>query len=223
MKTVVFYLMLVVVSMPPGILAAVDRTQVDDFEDGTTMGWREGLQSPNPPVNVSTGGPGGIGDNYLEIVSSGGVGAGSRLVTFNNSQWTGDFTALGPVPTLALDMANFGGTALSMRVAVESATAFGTQWASATAAILPPDGNWYAVEFSLNESEMARVGGTQPLATVLASVSELRILSSTSPSWRGDSLIATLGVDNIRVSGAIFSDGFESGNTSAWSNVTPEP
>ena len=205
--------------MAPGIAVAVDQTQIDDFEDGTTMGWSEGPGSPNPPVNIASGGPGGIGDNYLQNVSDGGFGAGSRLVMFNNAQWTGDYTVLGPVPELYLHMANLGATALSMRIAVESATAGGTQWASTTAAVLPPDGNWYAVVFRLSESDMTRVGGTQPLAAVLASVSELRILSSTAPSWRGDALVATFGVDNITASEAIFADSFESANTSAWSDV----
>ncbi|PWB73274.1 MAG: hypothetical protein C3F15_10055, partial [Holophagae bacterium] len=72
---------------------AVDPLQVDDFEDGTTMGWEEGAPSPNPPVNVADGGPGGAGDAYLENTSSGGTGAGSRMVMFNNAQWTGDYVA----------------------------------------------------------------------------------------------------------------------------------
>jgi len=214
-------LVLFAVSMTPGIVAAVNPPQTDDFEDGTTMSWREGVGSPNPPVNISNGGPGGIGDNYLQNVSGGGIGAGSRLVMFNNAQWTGDYTMFGPVPRFRLHMANFGGTALTMRVAIESVAAGGTQWASTTAAILPPDGNWYVVTFLLSESDMTRVGGTQPLATVLASVTELRILSSTVPAWRGDVLVATLGVDNITASEEIFADSFESADTSAWSNTVP--
>ena len=36
--------------------AQVVAGQIDDFEDGTTQGWVEGTSSPNPPINISTGG-----------------------------------------------------------------------------------------------------------------------------------------------------------------------
>ena len=54
---------------------------IDDFEDGTTAGWHVGdpAQHPAPPVNVSTGGPAGAGDAYLQLQALGGSGAGSRL------------------------------------------------------------------------------------------------------------------------------------------------
>src|SRR3712207_4557029 len=57
---------------------AVTLGQVDTFQDGSTMNWQEGGNSPNPPTNVASGGPAGAGDRYLENDSSGGFGAGSR-------------------------------------------------------------------------------------------------------------------------------------------------
>ncbi len=63
--------------------------QIDDFEDGTTMGWMEGFPSPNPPVNIASCRPAGTGDNYLQNISSGGFGPGSAQVMFNHDQWTG--------------------------------------------------------------------------------------------------------------------------------------
>ena len=57
--------------------------QVDNFEDGTTQGWVVGLlgaPSPAPPQNIPNGGPLGAGDNYLQLTSVGGSGAGNRLV-----------------------------------------------------------------------------------------------------------------------------------------------
>ncbi len=44
---------------------------LDDFEDGTVMGWTQGNNSPDPPTNIPDGGPDGIGDNYLETRSMG--------------------------------------------------------------------------------------------------------------------------------------------------------
>jgi len=168
--------------------------QADDFEDGTTMGWTEGFLSPNPPTNVANGGPSGVGDNYLRNTSSGGFGAGSKLVMFNTLQWTGDYLAAG-VTRIEADMANFGATALSMRIAIEgSATRFG----STTAVALPADGQWHSVTFDVTSADLSLIGGLATLNAVLANVQTLRILSAaTGPSWQGDTIAATLGVDNI--------------------------
>src|SRR5204862_1256359 len=98
---------------------AVDFGQIDDFQDGTAMAWDEGIVSPNRPTNVANGGPAGAGDAYLRNVSTGGVGgSGSRQVMFNRSQWTGDFGAAG-VTRIEGDLANFGTTPLSIRVALK--------------------------------------------------------------------------------------------------------
>jgi hypothetical protein len=211
----------VVLLLCAGAAAAVDLTQIDDFEDGTTMDWREGAPSPNPPANVASGGPDGVDDNYLENISSGGGGPGSKMVMFNTAQWTGDYSALGPEVLINAHMANFGGEALSMRVAVESTVGGTTQYASTNAVDLPADATWYLVTFMLSEDEMTLVGGSQPLSTVLANVSELRILSSSAPSWHGQSIAGHLGVDNIRLDVLLFDDGFESSDTSEWTNTVP--
>jgi len=197
---------------------AVEPAQVDDFEDGTTMGWTEGAPSPNEPVNVPDGGPGGIGDSYLENVSAGGSGAGSRMVMFNTSQWSGDYNTAG-VTALRAHMVNLGGIPLSMRVAVEGAG--GGRYASTAAVVLPAGGVWYAVMFELNEGAMTVVGGSQTLTSVLDDVTELRVLSSSAPDWQGDAMAATLGMDNLGVEYPIFGDGFESMDTSAWSETLP--
>lgn len=198
---------------------AVDPLQVDDFEDGTTMGWEEGAPSPNPPVNVANGGPGGAGDAYLENASSGGTGAGSRMVMFNNAQWTGDYVAAGVV-ALQADLINLGASDLPMRVAVEGAG--GGRYASVDPVVLPAGSGWLLVVFDLTDAGMVQVGGSQPLADVLASVTELRVLASASPDWQGGSMVATLGMDNLGVwTAAVFEDGFESGDTSAWSLTVP--
>jgi hypothetical protein len=179
---------------------AVDPLQVDDFEDGTTMGWEEGAPSPNPPVNVPDGGPGGAGDAYLENASSGGTGAGSRMVMFNNAQWTGDYVAAGVV---ALEGAGGG------------------RYASVDPVVLPAGSGWLLVVFDLTDAGMVQVGGAQTLAEVLASVTELRVLASNVPDWNGAALVATVGMDNLASGSSVFTDGFESGTTAAWSLTVP--
>jgi nitrogen fixation-related uncharacterized protein len=195
---------------------AVDPAQLDDFEDGTTMGWTEGAPSPNPPINVPTSGPGGAGDAYLENSSAGGNGAGSRMAMFNQSQWTGDFSSAG-VTSVKADLINLGADPLPVRVAVEGDA--GGRYASTSAAVLPADATWYSVVFELSDAEVTNVGGTQSLASVLTNVTELRILASSSPAWQGDSMVATIGMDNLAVGSVIFIDGFESGDVARWSSA----
>ena len=69
---VIFSLIGVLIS---GAALAIGAGQVDDFEDGTVQGWSEGGPSPNPPVNIATGGPDGADDNYLRNAASGGGGS----------------------------------------------------------------------------------------------------------------------------------------------------
>ena len=197
---------------------AVDPTQVDDFEDGTTMGWEEGAPSPNPPVNVATGGPGGAGDAYLENISSGGTGAGSRMVMFNNAQWTGNYLAAG-VSSLQAHLNNLGSTDLPMRVAIEGAG--GGRFASIDPIVLPAGSGWQHVVFELTDAAMTSVGGAQTLADVLATVTELRVLASNVPDWNGAALVAVVGMDNLASGSSVFTDGFESGDTTAWSVTVP--
>lgn len=180
-----------------GAALAFDGTEDDDFEDGTTMNWQEGPPSPNPPVNVADGGPGGAGDNYLENFSSGEFGAGGRMAMFNPVQWAGDYNAVGSAIVIEADMANFGPNALSMRLAVQSLA--GTWYSSTVAQPLAADSQWHPVVFELIDADMTLVSGTETLSQVLDDVFELRILSSAAPNFAGDRLEATLGVDNFRV------------------------
>ncbi len=175
---------------------AISPTENDNFEDGTTMGWQEGGASPNPPINVADGGPAGAGDNFLQNVSTGTGGAGSRMVMFNQAQWTGDYNAVGPELTITADMANFGNAALSMRVAFSGG---GSQFCSTVAAALPADGMWHPVSFTLSDANMTQVSGAGSLSSVLDAVGEMRILSSSAPAWIGDNIAGTLGVDNLLV------------------------
>ena len=86
--------------------------QVDDFEDGTTQDWIVnllGMAPPPPaalPINVPTGGPGGLDDSFLRLTSLGGNGPGSRLVVINLApRWTRDYLAAG-VTALTMDVNN---------------------------------------------------------------------------------------------------------------------
>lgn len=170
--------------------------QSDDFEDGGTADWSEGGSSPNPPTNVPSGGPAGNGDHFLQNVSTGDGGPGSRQVMFNRAQWTGDFLSAG-VRQIQLDARNLGATDLYVRIAIEGGPG-PSQWCASAPLILPAMSGWAPAVFDLDESSMVRVSGIDDLPAVLASVSELRVLSAQSgPSWVGDLVAATLGIDNV--------------------------
>jgi hypothetical protein len=79
---------------------AVSVGQIDTFSSGV-QGWSAGggplgQSPPVPPAVVGTGGPGGVGDAFLQITSDGNAGAGGRLVAMNIlGQWSGNYTAAG--------------------------------------------------------------------------------------------------------------------------------
>jgi hypothetical protein len=176
--------------------ATVSFGQIDTFQDGTTMNWDEGVSSPNPPTNVATGGPAGAGDRFLENISSGGFGAGSKMIMFNEVQWTGNYIAAG-VDRITTQMANLGSGTLHMRIALRGGPG-STLYGSTVATDLPADGVWRVVTFDLTNSALTNIGGSDNLIQVLGSVSEVRILSAIGgPSFNGDPIQGALGVDNI--------------------------
>ena len=179
----------------PGIAPGVVLGQVDDFEDGTTQAWVRGAVAPNPPSNVPDGGPAGVGDNYLQNVSLGGLGPNSRQVMFNSLQWTGDYLGSG-VTLIEADMANFGASALAMRIAIQNG--LGSQYGSTISVALPADGVWRAVSFGVRPTDLTLIAGTSTAEDVLSGVIQLRIVSAAAaPAWVGDVIVSTLGVDNI--------------------------
>jgi len=174
---------------------AITFGQIDNFQDGTTMGWAEGPASPNPPTNVPAGGPRGAGDAYLQNVSGGGGGAGGKMVMFSGSQWAGNYNAAG-VTQLDASVANLGAEPLFLRLAVLSGTAV---YGSAEAIELPADGAWRRVTFDLAGDALTRVEGTDTLGQALSHVQNLRVLSAQAgPTLMGDFVAGTLGMDDVR-------------------------
>ena len=201
------YCMLAVSFAVSGTASAVEIGQIDDFEDGGTQGWRKGAVSTSQPTNIGTGGPSGANDSYLQTVSSGGAGADSKQVIFNTAQWTGDYLAAG-VTEIAMHFRNAGSSTLHMRIALEGGVGGASWFASTQAFQVPADGNWYEASFSISESDLTRVSGTQTFSAALSNVTEMRILTSQSgPDFRGDAVVSTLGVDDIEAKGMPDSDG----------------
>ena len=180
MKYVVLQVLLALANLTgsPTISWAISGSQTDDFEDGTKQGWTDGLGGNNV-VNITAGGPLGTNDNFLQI-SSGSFGGASRLITFNDTQWIGNYTAAG-VTQIAMDLKNFSGGTLPIRIAIREGTGgSGTPGYSSTNPFnLLADGQWHHAVFPL--SLMTPINGPLPLSTDLASVADFRLLSSTVP------------------------------------------
>ncbi|MDC8003650.1 T9SS type A sorting domain-containing protein [Aureisphaera galaxeae] len=184
--------------------AQISTSTFNDFEDGTTQGWDNGSSSPNPPTNIPDGGPGGAGDAFLEEISGGGAGPGSRMIVFNtNDEWLGNYEAL----TIVL---NFNAKTptnedLFIRLAMEGGSDE-TTISSTTAVTVPAQSNWNEYTLSLDAADFTLIDGANTIEEVLQDVTEIRILHSDTPSFIGQSIDATLHLDNVGVIGLI---GFE--------------
>jgi hypothetical protein len=183
-------------SVSPLRAFAVVAGQIDTFEDGTTQGWMTGTPNPNPPVNVTSGGPDGENDNYLRITAHGDFGAGGKLVAFNNAQWTGSYTSAG-ITHITLSVRNFSQNALALRLLFRS----GAGMAISTNPIpVAANSGWAQVNFPVTAASLTALAGTASGA--LSGTSEVRLFHSPDSAAVGPEIAAQLGVDNIRAVGA---------------------
>jgi hypothetical protein len=179
----------------------------DTFEDGTTMGWSVGGQSPLPPTNVATGGP--DGSAYLELRANGIEGQpGSRLSALNAAQWMGDYLAAG-ITAIQMDVRNLGPEDVTLRLLLENFDELipgpPTDAALTLDGVFVPAGSdWMTVVFDLTNLA-ALPGGT--VEGALGDVDVLRIFHNPEPNFAGPPnaippVNVTLGVDNIAAIGA---------------------
>src|SRR5689334_12833204 len=88
--------------------AQVVAGQTDTFS-ADTQSWQGAS-----PSWISTGGPAGAGDGFLQLVSTGQSGPGSHMAGYNTLQWDGNYTAAG-VAAVSADFNDLGSTDLVMR------------------------------------------------------------------------------------------------------------
>ncbi len=172
--------------------------QVDNFEDGTTQGWLTALlgnPNPNPPVNVSTGGPDGVDDNYLLLTSNGLEGPGGKLVAINVTNWTGDFEAAG-ITGITMDVNNFGSDQLNLRLLFESGGPPTDLAVSTDGIIVPAGSGWTSIHFDIKPEDLTAILGT--VDNALTNATTFRLFNSTGASFPGPVSTSSLGVDNIR-------------------------
>jgi hypothetical protein len=187
-------LLWILLSCTSGLLFASSAEAVrlghsDDFEDGTTQGWRTGSANPNPPTWSPDAGPAGAGDGFLRVRGNGSDAAGGSLVAFNTAQWSGDYVSA-RVGELRVDLRNLGAADLTIRLLIEGP---GGGFHSQEAAHLRAGSGWRSVTFPLDETSLT--GGFDIQAT-LSDVTKIRILHA--PTSAGSEVSeGVLGVDNI--------------------------
>jgi len=190
--------------------------QVDDFEDGTVQGWRIGFSNPNDPTNQGTDGPAGVNDNFLRYTSTGGSNQGSKMIILNTeSRWSGNFTAAGIV-RIKMDV-RVTTADLDLRVTL---TGTGGRISTTNAVTVTAGSGWTSIIIPIEAADMETVPGGSSVSGTLANVTEMRILSSPSPSWQGETIAATLDIDNIEA--ATFLNTRESKLTNAFT-ISPNP
>jgi hypothetical protein len=167
---------------------AVSLGTTDTFETGTE-GWSTGDPSPNPPLAIADGGPGGAGDGYLLLSASGIGGPGGKLVAWPGADFRGNYLAAG-VTALAMDLNNLGPTSLSLRLYLDGP--LGSTAVLSDAIALPAGSGWTSVRFPMVASAY-----DGPAALVLSGVSQLRLYHGTAAVYPGPAIAAQLGVDNV--------------------------
>jgi hypothetical protein len=204
MNTVVrIVTVIALVVLGPVSANAVSLGMIDTFQDGTTQGWFAGglgvgANPPVPPHVVPTGGPAGLNDAFLLVTSGGGSGPGSRLVTINTSQWAGDYLGAA-VPTIEMDLKNFGATELTLRLLFQQASGGSIIGVVVTnlGAVLTVGADWTHVVFSLDSSALTAIFPLGGVPGVLSHTSLLRVIHNTAVDDGADPVAGIVGIDNI--------------------------
>lgn len=197
MKTKLFFIAFGIIYYQVTI-AQVSVGQVDNFENGSTLNWEEGGGSPNPPTNISTGGPNGADDNYLSNEASGINDQGGKMIMFNEAQWVGNYTNQNVVG-IKFHARALGNT-LNLRVAFDGD---GGTICTTNAVIVPAGAGWAEYLIPITVTDFTTVNGGSSVSQTLSTVTTMRILSNTSPAWQGEAISATLEIDNIEALGSL--------------------
>lgn len=169
---------------------AITLGQVDDFEDGTLQNWRGGAS----PVNVATGGPRGVDDNYIRLTST----PLTNLGMANDVQWAGNWIAAG-VTVVEAHLRNQGENPLEIRLVFTLGQS--NRFTSTRAFPLPPDGKWYKASFPVRASDLTRTAGIMTYTEMLSDVPTFLFRhDSGGPSHQPDAIEGILGIDNIEAS-----------------------
>ncbi|MGB6221582.1 hypothetical protein [Haloferula sp.] len=174
---------------------AVMLNQVETFDNPTD--WTSGSRNPTPPIIRPSTGPNGSGDSALQISSSVGNGPGSRLISFNQGDWSGNYSGQG-ITGLSMDLRNTGASNLFVRIAVNGPGGWFVTDGQAVNSGLGYATFLFGIEPAQLNPAATRVTLGDDAGATLADVSEIRILHSfANSSALGEVANASLRVDNI--------------------------
>ena len=174
---------------------AISFGQLDTFQDGTTNGWETGQFAP-AVANISTGGPAGVGDRFIQLTAD-GSGAGGRLVGFNFTTWAGNYIAAG-VTAISIDLRNFSAVDLTIRFAFQSEIVQGGPGYLSQAMFLPANSGWQRFTIAITPGNVTAVNSPTAYNTFFTNVQWTRIIHAVGTnSLNGDPVTGQLGIDNI--------------------------
>lgn len=189
-KTYLYFAALV--SLFSNLSFGIVSNQTDNFQTNTTQNWLTGANNPNPTTMMSTGGYGGSGDYYIRQISTGGIGAGSKLVISNLVQWTGNYITAN-VHFISMRVNNTGSSTLTLFLGFSD----GPNTASTTSPVtVNAGGGWQSISFSVDQANITELNGST-YNTVFGNITELRILHAALPSFKGDAVAGQLDIDDI--------------------------
>lgn len=151
------------------------------------------------PVVMPSGGPGGEGDEYLQVLATEAGRQGSRAAVYNTDPfWTENIR--GSVG-FKFDMVSFPESAaeLEMRFVLFGPD-IGTRWTSTEPIVVPNDGEWRPYSFALKEEDFTQVAGTATFDETLADVERIMLRhDADTPSAQGTPVSALIGLDNLEI------------------------
>jgi hypothetical protein len=167
------------------------------FQNLTTDNWSGGAD----PTVIPQDGPLGAGDAYLQITSTGTLGPGANPATNNISEnWIGNYAAANLRWLLVEMRSPITSAPLEIRAVLHGTAEGGTRLTSTTSMTVQSDGVWRKYEFSLAESDLVRVSGSDSYATVFSAVERIMIRHNPGmPTSGGTPLQAVWHLDNIRL------------------------
>jgi hypothetical protein len=200
------WLLLSIAFASPAVAAPIPLGQQDTFEIDNEN-WFFGGGPMLPPMDaaiVDTGGPGGAGDGYMLLTSTGIAGSPSgRLSISNADQWSGDYSA-GGITALSMWVNNFGPSDLALRLAFEVLGMMGpTDIAFSADPVLVPQGSgWQQIVFPILDSDLINFFPGGSIEDALTNTTLIRLYHSPTdnapnPFAPIEAVAAQLGVDDI--------------------------
>ncbi len=182
-----FLIALVVVT---GAAQAATLFDPDTFTDGTVGAWGGGDSLTN-----LLGGPVGAADRFMQAQSFGGGGQGSKMAYYNDDpKFTGNYATAG-VTAARVNFRSLSSNNLTMRLVLMDSS--GSEWTSTTGQAVAANSTWATYTFTIGQSSMTRVSGSNSFATTMATVTRFMFRHQTGlPSTQGTSIAAFMGVDN---------------------------